>query len=153
MTHETLERAIHIDATPEIVFDVVSSPEHLEGWWPDEASFSPEVGGAGHLRFGDPEDGGKRVAFTVVDAQPYRLFAFRWTHDLGTEATEANSLLVRFELEPQGSGTLLRMVESGFDGRGLDDEQVLAEYEDHESGWDFFLERLPAYAVSVVGSR
>ncbi|RZI87216.1 MAG: polyketide cyclase, partial [Microbacterium sp.] len=59
------------------------------------------------------------------------------------------SLLVRFELEPSGAGTLLRMVESGFDGRGLDDAQVVAEYEDHESGWDHFLGRLPAYAASV----
>lgn len=150
MTYETLERDVHIDATPEIVFDVVSSPRHLEQWWPDEAAFTP--GGEGHLRFGDCDAGGKQVAFTVVDAQPYRLFSFRWTHEIGAPAKASNSLLVTFELEPQGSGTVLRMTESGFTGRGLDDEQVLAEYVDHESGWDFFLGRLPAYAASVAAS-
>lgn len=152
MSHETLQREIHIDASPEIVFDVVSSPRHVEQWWPDRASYEPEPGGSGHLEFGDCNAGGKRVAFTVVDAQPPRLFAFRWTHELGSAATAANSLLVTFELEQSGSGTLLRMTETGFDGRGLDDAAVVAEYEDHENGWDHFLGRLPAYAVEVGAS-
>ncbi|WP_439680644.1 SRPBCC family protein [Embleya sp. MST-111070] len=37
MAFGTIEREIHIDASPEVVFDVVSSPEHLREWWPDEA--------------------------------------------------------------------------------------------------------------------
>ncbi|MCX6395146.1 MAG: SRPBCC domain-containing protein [Propionibacteriales bacterium] len=151
MTPQTLIREVHIEATPEIVFDVVSSPQHLEQWWPDEASFAPDA--AGYLRFGDCSQGGKKVGISVVEATPFRLFAFRWTQEIGSVPTAKNSLLVRFELEPSGSGTVLTMVESGFDDRDLDDERVLAEYQDHESGWDHFLGRLPAYAASVVVTR
>src|SRR5690349_14896127 len=29
-----IEREIFVEASPEIVFDVVSSPDHLKQWWP-----------------------------------------------------------------------------------------------------------------------
>jgi len=35
----TIEREIYVDASPETVFAVVSSPDHLEQWWPDEARY------------------------------------------------------------------------------------------------------------------
>ena len=81
MNHGTLEREIHIDATPEVVFDVVSNPEHVREWWPDEAEYPVEPGGAGRLGFG-----GNWVQFTVVDAIPPKLFSFRWAHAEGETA-------------------------------------------------------------------
>jgi uncharacterized protein YndB with AHSA1/START domain len=146
----TIERQIHIDASPEVVFDVVSSPEHLREWWPDEAEYPAVAGGAGRIGFGDLSQGGTWVQFTVVDAIPPRLFSFRWTHEEGETAAKGNSFLVLFELEPvAGGGTLLRLTETGFRERGWDDAKVAAEYAEHVSGWDFFLGRLPAYAVKV----
>ncbi|NJP34623.1 SRPBCC family protein [Micromonospora thermarum] len=149
MEYGTIEREIHIDASPEVVFDVVSSPEHLREWWPDEAEFPAVPGGAGRICFGDPTQGGTWVQFTVVDAVPPRHFSFRWTHAEGETAAQDNSFLVVFELEPAGDGTLLRMTESGFRERGWDEAKVAAEYADHVSGWDHFLSRLPAYAAKV----
>src|SRR5216684_5338763 len=147
MKFETIEREIHIDASPEVVFEVVSSPAHLREWWPDEAEFSAVPGGTGRIGFGDSSQNRTWVQFAVVDAVPPRLFSFRWTHEEGESAAPGNSLLVVFELEPAGSGTLLRMTESGFRGRGWDDAKVSAEYADHVEGWDFYLARLPAYAA------
>jgi uncharacterized protein YndB with AHSA1/START domain len=146
----TIEREIHIDASPEVVFDVVSSPEHLREWWPDEAEYPAVPGGAGRIGFGDCSQGGTWVQFTVVDAIPPRLFSFRWAHDEGETAARGNSFLVLFELEPAaGGGTLLRLTETGFRERGWDEAKVAAEYAEHVSGWDFFLPRLPPYAVKV----
>jgi uncharacterized protein YndB with AHSA1/START domain len=144
----TIEREIHIDASPEVVFDVVSSPEHLRGWWPDEAEYPAVPGGAGRIGFGDSDDR-TWVQFTVVDAIPPRLFSFRWTHEVGETAARGNSFLVLFELEPAGSGTRLRLTETGFRERGWDEAKVAAEYADHVSGWDHFLPRLPVYAAKV----
>jgi uncharacterized protein YndB with AHSA1/START domain len=149
MEFETIEREIHIDASPEVVFDVVSSPEHLREWWPDEADFAAVPGGTGRIGFGDISQGGTWVQFAVVDAMPPRLFSFRWTYEEGESAAPDNSLLVVFELEPAGSGTRLRMTESGFRERGWDDAKVAAEYAEHATGWDFYLPRLSAYAVTV----
>ena len=60
MDHGTIERELHIDASPEVVFDVVSSPEHVREWWPDEAEYPVVAGGSGRICFGDPADGGFR---------------------------------------------------------------------------------------------
>jgi len=152
MSHHTIEHEIHIDASPEIVFDVVSNPEHLASWFPDEAELDPTPGGRGVFTFHTP--GGEHVApVTVVDAQPYSVFSFRWSQEAGQPATETNSLLVRFELLPADGGTRLRMTESNFDGRGLDDAQVLADYEDHTQGWSEIMPRLAPYAESLVARR
>jgi uncharacterized protein YndB with AHSA1/START domain len=150
MEFETIEREIHIDASPEVVFDVVSRPEHLREWWPDEAEFPVVPGGAGRIGFGDVTQGGTWVQFAVVEAAPPQRFSFRWTHDEGEAPAPGNSLLVVFELERAGSGTLLRMTETGFRERGWADAKVAAEYADHTAGWDFFLSRLPAYAARVA---
>ena len=42
----SIEREVFVDAAPEIVFDVVSSPEHVKEWWPDDADLesSSEAG-------------------------------------------------------------------------------------------------------------
>jgi uncharacterized protein YndB with AHSA1/START domain len=149
MEFGTIEREIHIDASPEVVFDVVSSPEHLREWWPDEAEFPAEPGGTGRIGFGDLSQGRTWVQLEVVDAVPPRLFSFRWTHEAGESATPDNSLLVVFELEPAGGGTRLRMTEGGFRQRGWDEAKVAAEYAEHATSWDFYLPRLSAYAATV----
>lgn len=149
----TIERQLHIDASPEVVFDVVSSPEHVCGWWPDEADYPAVAGAAGRIRFGDPADGGQWVQFTVVDAIPHRLFSFRWADEAGESAARGNSYLVVFELEPAADGgTMLRMTECGFRERGWDDAKVAAEHAEHVAGWDHFLPRLPVYAAKVAGA-
>ena len=149
MEYGSIEREIHIDASPEVVFDVVSSPEHVREWWPDEAEYPAVPGGAGRIGFGDLTQGGAWVQFQVVDALPPRLFSFRWTHEEGQAAAPDNSLLVVLELEPAGNGTRLRMTESGFRERGWDEAKVAAEYADHVRGWDYFLPRLLTYATKV----
>jgi uncharacterized protein YndB with AHSA1/START domain len=151
MESGTIEREIHIEASPEVVFDVVSNPEHVREWWPDEADYSSEPGGAGRIGFRQ-DSGMKWEQFTVVDARPPRLFSFRWTHAEGESAAPGNSFLVEFELEPAGTGTRLRMTESGFRERGWDEAKTAEERANHVSGWDFFLPRLPVYVEKVAAS-
>ncbi|SDE37570.1 SRPBCC domain-containing protein [Glycomyces harbinensis] len=150
----TIERELHIDADPEVVFDVVSSPEHLTEWWPDEARYSSVPGEAGRIGF--RKDDGEGITweqFTVVDAAPPRHFSFRWTHLEGEKAAPGNSFLVRFDLEPAGTGTRLRMTESGFRERGWDEAKIAAEYHAHVDGWGHFLPRLVSYGAKVGSSR
>ena len=70
MEHGRIEREIHIDASPEVVFDVVSNPVHVRQWWPDEADYAPEPGGAGRIGFrqGDGSVGWAQIE--VVDHGP-----------------------------------------------------------------------------------
>lgn len=145
----TIEREVYVDATPEIVFEVVSSSEHLQGWWPDSADYESRPGASGTISFGDPDQGGAVEQFTVVETLPPRSFSFRWTHPAGTAATSGNSLLVTFELVPSGVGTLLRMTETGFREQGWSQAVLEERYNDHVSGWDHFLPRLAPYLATL----
>ncbi|WP_045876036.1 SRPBCC family protein [Pseudofrankia sp. DC12] len=148
----TIEREIYIDASPEVVFEVVSSPDHVKEWWPDDARYEPTLGSTGELVFGDRDAGGTVMAFTVVEAWKPRTFAFRWTHPADQAAAAGNSLLVTFELVPSGAGTLLKMTETGFRELGWEAAVLEQQYNDHVSGWDFYLARLGPY-VAKLGVR
>jgi len=150
MEYGSIERELHVDASPEVVFDVVSSPAHLREWWPDDASLDPVPGGTGTLTFdhGGPEPHVAHV--TVVEAEPHRLFSFRWCYDAGVTAAAGNSLLVTFELTPADGGTHLRMTETGFRERGWEIAVLEQQYAEHVQGWGHFLPRLPAYVTRLT---
>lgn len=149
MEFGVLERRIYVEASPEIVFDVVSSPEHLKEWWPDDARYDVTPGAEGEITFGDPDAGGKVVQFTVVDARPPDLFSFRWTHSAGDIAAEGNSLFVTFDLTPSGNGTVVKMTETGFREMGWEAAVLEEQYNDHVTGWDYFLPRLATYVATL----
>jgi uncharacterized protein YndB with AHSA1/START domain len=140
MEFGSIQRELHIEASPEIVFEVVSQPEHVAQWWPDEAEFARDK--PGHITFGEHIE-----SFTVVDAEPPHRFSFRWTHPAGEPAAGHNSYLVTFELTPSASGgTLLRFTETGFRERGWEAAVLEQQYNEHVQGWNLFLPRLVTYA-------
>ena len=144
MEFASIEREVYVAASPEVVFEVVSRPEHIREWWPDEATYDVLPGASGEIRFGDPGDGGAVEAFTVVDVRLPESFTFRWTdHDL----------LVTFSLTPTGEGTLLRMTEAGFREGGWGQAVLEETYRDHERGWDFFLPRIAPYVARLEVRR
>jgi uncharacterized protein YndB with AHSA1/START domain len=151
MEYGTIEREIHVDASPEIVFEVVSRPEHIKRWWSDDADIDTVPGAAGELLFGDRETG--HVALlTVVEVDPPRRFSFRWCAPNGESAVQGNSLLVTFELVPSGTGTTVRVTDAGW--RELAWEAAVLEdaYRDHSQGWDHFVPLLASYAGGLVSS-
>ncbi|MEU4067311.1 SRPBCC family protein [Streptomyces wedmorensis] len=153
MERGSIEREIHIDARPEVVYEVVSRPEHLREWWPDEAELEPAPGGTGVITFGDRTSPDAHVVpVTVVEADPPRRFSFRWVYDRAEAATPANSLLVVFELIPSGAGTLLRFTETGFREKGWEAAVLEEQYREHVSGWDHFLPRLVTYVARLVST-
>ena len=149
MEFGTIEREIYVEASPEIVFEVVSSPDHLKQWWPDDARYDPTPGSTGEIVFGDRDAGGAVVAFTVVDVRPPRTFSFRWTHPTGEVAAEGNSLLVTFDLIPSRGGTLLKMTETGFREMGWETAVLEQQYGEHVTGWDFYVPRLARYVATL----
>lgn len=151
----SIEREIHIQATPEVVYEVISTPEHLMQWWPDEAQLTAAPGATGVIAFGDSSKPDAHVeSLTVVEADPPRRFSFRWVYDKGETAAPDNSLLVTFDLVPAGAaGTLLRFSESGYREKGWEAAVLEATYLDHSNGWDYFLPRLVTYVARLVSTR
>jgi uncharacterized protein YndB with AHSA1/START domain len=154
MEYASIEREIHVDAPPEVVFEVISQPEHVRQWWGAESDVQPSAGASGELVWADGDNPRAHATpMTVVAAEPPRVFTFRWTHPQGEEPVDGNSLLVTFELVPSGSGTLLRLTETGFRERGWEAAVLEAQYAEHATGWDRFVPAIAEYAVGLVSAR
>ncbi|MEU7610634.1 SRPBCC domain-containing protein [Micromonospora sp. NPDC049204] len=151
MEQGTIERDIHVDASPEVVFEVVSQPEHMREWWPDDARFESVAGAPGELIWRNADTGETTtVALAVVEVDPPKRFSFRWCF---TEPDRRGSaLLVTFDLTPSGTGTQIRMTETGFREMGWEIAVLEAQYQDHENGWDHYLPRLGAYVARLVAT-
>lgn len=153
MEYGSIERELYIEATPEVVYEVISRPEHLREWWPDEVELKPAPGATGVIWFGDRTTPEAKVApLTVIEADPPRRFSFRWVYDEGEAAVPTNSLLVTFELVPSGGGTLVRFAEAGFREKGWEAAVLEEAYREHVTGWDYFLPRLVAYVARLVST-
>ena len=146
MEYGSIEREIHVDASPEVVYEVVSSPEHVAEWWTDDADFEPAPGSSGNLVF---RHGAKVVPMTVVKAEPPRVFSFRWCYP-GDDV--ANALLVTFELVPSGTGTTVRLTETGFREMGWEAAKLAEQYQTHVVGWDTHLPDLGEYVTRLVST-
>lgn len=151
MEYGSIEKQIHIDASPQVVYEVVSSPEHITRWWSDAADFEPTPGGSGVLAWDDKaHTQPTTVNLTVVDTVPGERFSFRWVHPDGETATARNSMLVTFALAPDGDGTLLTVTEEGMREQGWEAAQLEQYYTSHEDGWTRHLTDLAAYAAELA---
>jgi len=126
MEFGTIEREIRIEASPEVVFEVISSPEHLQEWWADEAELDSAPGGRGTLRWARGTDQEMVVPITVVET---------------------------FEVVPSGAATVLRMTETGFREKGWEIAVLEEQYRDHGEGWDHYIPRLGEYVLRLVAPR
>ena len=149
MEYGIIEREIHIDATPEVVFEVISSPEHVKEWWSDEADFDATPGAVGELTWNERAH---VASITIVEAEPHHRFSFRWVTDEGQAATATNSLLVTFDLSPTSTGTTLHLTETGFRERGWEAAVLEETYLDHCNGWDQCVARLGEYVTKLVAT-
>jgi uncharacterized protein YndB with AHSA1/START domain len=154
MERGSIEREVHVDASPEIVFEVISSPEHIREWWNGaETELSPTPGAVAEIAWGRDTAQPHVEALTVVDAEPPRLFSFRWVYEGAATATSTNSLLVTFELIPTGGGTVVRLTETGFREKGWEAAVLEESYADHVRGWDVFVPALRDYVTRLVAAQ
>jgi uncharacterized protein YndB with AHSA1/START domain len=144
---DRIERDVLIAAPAERVWAVLTEPEHIAGWFGDTASGDPHEGG--ELVLGWKEYGDSTVI--VERYQPHSEFAFRWATEAGLRPAPGNSTLVEFTLTPEGDGTRLRVVESGFESLDMTAERQTKHAEDNTDGWRIELGELKEYAESLGG--
>ena len=83
------------------------------------------------------------VAAVIETVEPYTLFAFRWA--VGTETTVEGgpSTLVEFILESEEHGTLITVIETGFES--IPEDVRAYHFEENTKGWKSELDQLAAY--------
>ncbi|MCA9862383.1 MAG: SRPBCC domain-containing protein [Thermomicrobiales bacterium] len=142
LTTQAVEREIVVAAPVERVWAVLTEPEHIGQWFGNRAELEPCVGGAGLLEF----EGYGAFKISVVRFEPTSFFSYRWANKAGDEAVPGRSTLVEFTLEPAGSSTKLRVVESDFDLLPLTEAEREHEIAEHTRGWREELDELRVYA-------
>lgn len=158
MAADSVEQEILIEASPEVVWRVITEPEQISRWFSDEAELDGRVGGDGTLTWKPGGRGADKqsdlvVPIRVVEAEPFSRFSFRWNHPQGAEPDESNSALVEFSLFEESGGTRLRVLESGIDAVTHDEESKAGYREDHADGWQrHFGEMLDYIASRPSGS-
>jgi uncharacterized protein YndB with AHSA1/START domain len=149
---DSVEREILIEASPEVVWGVITEPEQIVRWFSDEADLEGRVGADGTLTWKPGGRGGRKetdliVPIRVIEAEPFRRFSFRWNHPQGAAADESNSALVEFTLVAEAGRTRLRVLESGIDAVTHGEEDKTRYHESHARGWERHLGEMLDYVV------
>ncbi|WP_436891134.1 SRPBCC domain-containing protein [Nocardiopsis dassonvillei] len=107
----SVHRAVHVDAPPERVWEVVTTPRHLAAWYAfGGADFVPEPGAPMTLHW----DGHGTHRGRVTEVGAPRRFAYRVAAEPDTDPADDNSTLVVLEVRPSGKGALLTVAQTGF---------------------------------------
>ncbi|MFF1873045.1 SRPBCC domain-containing protein [Streptomyces sp. CB03911] len=132
MSAELIERETLIEAPLERVWSLVAQP----GFWvADEASLAGTVAKEGESMVAKNAEYGS-FPVRVEKVQPPTYIAYRWASAFpGEELREDNSTLVEFTLIPEGAGTRLRVVESGFGQLAASEEVREKALNDNSGGW------------------
>jgi uncharacterized protein YndB with AHSA1/START domain len=144
---DRIEREILIKAPIEVVWAVVTEPEHVARWFSDAVEYDLRPGGDAQFTWHD--EGGPYRA-RVERVEPPHTFAYRWVQRVGEELSEDNSTLVVFSLKADGGHTRLRVVESGFARLARSEEERAKHQAENVRGWAQELEELRAYASEVA---
>jgi uncharacterized protein YndB with AHSA1/START domain len=153
MVPDRIERDMLIDAPVEVVWSVLTEPEHINAWFADAVELDARQGGAGTLTWVQPGDPGRNtVALRIERLDRPRFFSFRWNFPPGEEPTDRNASLVEFTLTSEGEQTRLHLVEKGIRMLDRSDDQKALYADDHSHGWDVLLARLATYAPSQHGA-
>jgi len=121
MTSSTdrIERSVLINAAPSRVWKALTNAEEFGIWFGVALKGKTFAAGQpvqGHITIA----GYEHVLFDVVieRVEPETLFSYRWhpyAVDPAVDYSKEPTTLVEFKLKPAGTGTLLTVVESGFD--------------------------------------
>jgi uncharacterized protein YndB with AHSA1/START domain len=132
----TLEKELFIKASPQRVFQALTTKEDLERWFLVKAEIDVRPGGAIRFEWGPAM---VEVGKILVYEPPHRL-SYTW------EAMEPHPTTITFELTAQNDGTHLRLIHTGI-GEGEDWDTY---YNSVNGGWSAHLGDLAAWIETGI---
>ena len=128
---EALEQEIRIAAAPETVFSYFVDPDRMIKWKGISATLDPRPGGVYRV-----DINGRDVARgEYLEVRPHTRVVFTWGWEGSGDPVPPGSTIVEVSLEPDGDGTVVRLVH-----RDLPEDAR----EQHRQGWEHYLDRLAA---------
>ena len=135
----SVRRSIRINAPREKVWRTVTEPDLISQWFGQIALAGTGVGAHGTITWPDQP----AVPIRVEAADPPYSVSYRWCNEGGAlpaTVDDERSTVFTFTLDETPDGTLLTVVETGFD-RTRDPAGNMAS---HREGWDGELDKLVA---------
>lgn len=125
---DRIERTVRLDRPPAAVWPALTTPDGLAAWFGDEVEIDLRPGGMFRMWWAD----GSSTDMRVERIEEPVVFAFTWhLHELADD--DPRRTYVEFTLEPDGAGTRLTVVETGF--AQLSDDVHAKAYDSHLGGW------------------
>ncbi|MFC5498931.1 SRPBCC family protein [Caenimonas terrae] len=146
---DRIERSIHIEAPRSRVWRALADASEFGNWFGARLqgqAFAPGRRVQGPITIA----GYEHLTFDVIveRVEPEQLLSYRW-HPCtpGMEADESTQerTLVTFTLKDAGGGTLLTVVETGFDK--IPPERRLEAFRGNSAGWDGQLRNIQRHAT------
>jgi uncharacterized protein YndB with AHSA1/START domain len=142
-----IDKTIDIAATPERVWQALTSAPELSAWF--QVTIEGEIAPGRDIWMTSTHPGyvGQRFAVRIVEMTPPRRFAWDWHPgevDRSVDYSKEPRTRVTFTLEPSSSGTRLSVSETGFDAISL--ERRAKVYKDNAQGWSEVVTWLQKYA-------
>jgi uncharacterized protein YndB with AHSA1/START domain len=125
---DRIERTVRLDRAPAAVWPALTTAEGLAAWFGEEVEIDLRPGGAFRMRWSD----GGATDMRVERVEEPAVFGFTW-HLQELPEDDPRRTYVEFTLEPDGAGTLLTVVETGF--AQLPDDLHGKAYDSHVQGW------------------
>lgn len=145
---DRIERTIHINAPRERVWQALSNPDKFGSWFGVNLAgqqFVPGQRARGQFTLCGHEDAFFDVVVDRID--PQQSFSFRWhpgAIDPSADYSQEEPTLVTFTLaDTPDNGTLLKVVESGFDK--LPPHRRMEAFRGNNAGWDFQIANIVRY--------
>jgi uncharacterized protein YndB with AHSA1/START domain len=140
------ERSFTIKATPATVYDALTTPSGLRGWWTHDCDITSEVGDTIHFRFGPTHKD-----MRIEKLEPRREVQWLCTGaHIGcaqfTHKDEWVGTRIAFHLTPEGDGR----IRLNFQHAGL--VPALECYDLCSDGWRYFLDSLLQFAETGHGT-
>jgi uncharacterized protein YndB with AHSA1/START domain len=133
---------LEIDASPEAVFDALTTLSGLAGWW---TTVTGSGLAAGELRFVFDGDGDGNVPLIMQVTAAQRPATVRWTCVEYRHLPDWAGTTLSFDVQPrQAGGCAVKFRHTGLTPR-------LACYRDCSNGWDHFLPSLVEFVESGQG--
>ena len=136
-TPDRIEKLVNLDAPQSRVWKALTDVKQFNQWFGVSlnGAFTPGAAVSGSLT--SPKYSHLTFTLWVESVEPERLFSFRWhpyAMDEGVEYSQEPTTLVTFLLEQSGSGTQLKITESGFDA--IPESRRAKAFSANSGGWD-----------------
>ena len=135
---DRIERTVRIAQPPAAVWAALTTAEGLGAWFGNEASIELRPGGSAWMKW----DHGYTADMRVERVEEPTVFGYTW-HIYGLPDEDPRRTYVEFTLEPDGAGTRLTVVESGF--AQLPEDAFREAFDGNTEGWASELGELVAY--------